>query len=104
MVAPETSSEPFQALRALAEVNETELPSLEREGGELKVLARQTMAEIDRLAPQSNELARKVREMEAHIDSYTRAEIKSVYSAARDAERTRRPECDRSRPAYVEWT
>jgi len=86
MQASEASSEAYRSLRALAEANEIELPSLEREGMELKVLARQTMAEIDRLAPQSNELARKVREMEAHIESYTRTEIRSLYAAARDAE------------------
>jgi two-component system, NarL family, sensor histidine kinase DegS len=44
------------------------------------------MVEIDRLTPQNNEMGRKVRDMESHIESYTRAEIKSVYSAARDAE------------------
>ncbi len=58
----------------------------ERERTELVMLIKQIHDEIDRLAPVANETTRRVREVDAHLESYARGDIRDAYVAAQDSQ------------------
>ena len=70
----------------LASICRQEAAKLQAEIVEMEILIRQTAAELERLEPRVSETTRKLREVEAHFDNYTRAELKEVYGAAQEAQ------------------
>lgn len=57
-----------------------------RQLNELQLLLRQTTTELDRLSPRNSDAAQRLRDMEAHLESYTRGDIKDVYAAAQESQ------------------
>lgn len=53
---------------------------------ELALLIKQAVAEIDRLTQRNREVSSQVRQLEANIESFSRAEIKQLYSVHQEAQ------------------
>ncbi|MBI2941290.1 MAG: sensor histidine kinase [Chloroflexi bacterium] len=81
-----TQSRTAEALRALAGDFPREHEQQGRELAEIALLIKQTTAEIDRLTPQRQEAARRLREMETALDHYSRADIRRIYTEAQEAQ------------------
>ncbi len=64
----------------------SEIQELERGQGELEILIRQTHSELERLSPQEAGAQRRLREVEANLQAYGPAELRSAYSTARELE------------------
>ncbi|MCL5264768.1 MAG: histidine kinase [Chloroflexi bacterium] len=63
-----------------------ELQRVRRETGEIEVLLKQTSSEVEHLSSRATETARKLREMEKAVDTYSRAQIRDSFAAAQEAE------------------
>jgi two-component system sensor histidine kinase DegS len=70
----------------LAEEAEKERAQVESEAREIDVLVKQTTGEIDRLNQRQNEMAQRLRQVEANLEAYPREEIKAAYAASQDAQ------------------
>ncbi len=70
----------------LAEEAEKERAQVESEAREIDVLVKQTTSEIDRLQQRQNEMAQRLRQVEANLEAYPREEIKATYAASQDAQ------------------
>ena len=74
------------ALEELVEEGKKEYDQSQKELKEIDVLIRQTTSEVDKLVQRNAQVATKVRQMEANINTYPRADIKEMYSAAQDTQ------------------
>lgn len=73
-------------LEELVEESKQEYEQAQKELKEIDVLIRQTTGEVEKLAQRNARVATRVRQMEANLNSYPRADIKELYSAAQDTQ------------------
>jgi two-component system sensor histidine kinase DegS len=73
-------------LDELMAVVRQELEQLTREMDEIKLLVRSTNSELDGAKARQAQMAARVREMEARLETFARQEIRSTYLAAGEAE------------------
>ena len=59
---------------------------IQRELKEIDVLIRQTTVEVEALAQRNTQFANRVHQMELHLDTYPRDDIKEIYTAAHEAQ------------------
>jgi len=71
-----------EQLRILIQESQKEYDQLQRELREIDVLIRQSSTEVEKLAQRNNQIGNRVRQMELHLDTYPRDDIKELYSAA----------------------
>ncbi len=81
---PENSLAP--RLREWVSETEKEAEQLDVEVREIVILVKQTSSEIDRLQIRQHESAGRMREVEANIESLSRADVKAAYAASQDAQ------------------
>lgn len=79
-------AESLRALAELARSGHEELDRTRRELAEINVLIKQTTSEIERVSSRTTDATNKLREAETAVDNYTRAEIRDIYAAAKEAE------------------
>ncbi len=77
---------PLPRLRELASESEKEIEQLDVEMREIDILVKQTGSEIERLQQRQNEMNTRLREVDANLEAFPRAEIKATYTAAQDAQ------------------
>jgi two-component system sensor histidine kinase DegS len=77
--APQTLEEFLEQLNEEYGQTQTELK-------EIDVLIKQSSDEVDKLAQRNAQIANKLRQVEANIDTYPRHDIKSIYTAAQEAQ------------------
>lgn len=70
----------------MAEDAEKERTQIENEAREIEILIKQTNGEIDKLQQRQTDMASRVRQLEANLDSYPREEIKHTYAGVHDAQ------------------
>jgi two-component system sensor histidine kinase DegS len=70
----------------MAEEAEQERVQLESEAREIDILIKQTAGEIDKLQQRQSEIATRLRQLDANLESYPREEIKNAYLNAQDAQ------------------
>lgn len=70
----------------MAEDAEKERAQLESEAREIDILVKQTAGEIDKLQQRQSEVAARLRQLDANLESYSREDIKSTYLGAQDAQ------------------
>lgn len=73
-------------LKELANRLLDDVKALEREQSELEILIRQTHSEMERISPQEASAQRRLREVEANLQAYGPAELRSAYATARELE------------------
>ncbi|MGQ9583917.1 MAG: sensor histidine kinase [Anaerolineae bacterium] len=73
-------------LTRLIEDCQRDLEQTEKELKEMDILIRQSSAEVEKLAQRNAQFASKVRQVEMNIDTYPRADIMEIFSAAQDAQ------------------
>ncbi|MBI3914836.1 MAG: sensor histidine kinase [Chloroflexi bacterium] len=83
---PPTESNALPRLRELASESEKEREQLDVEMREIDILVKQTGGEIDRLQQRQTDSASRMRELEANLESFSRADVKSAYAAAQDSQ------------------
>jgi two-component system sensor histidine kinase DegS len=76
----------LEALKELADRLLSDIQALEREQSELEILIRQTHSEMERASPQEASAQRRLREVEANLQAYGPAELRSAYATARELE------------------
>ncbi len=76
----------LQDLKTLGDRFLSDVQALEREQGELDILIRQTHSEIERVSPQEAAAQRRLREVEANLQAFGPAELRSAYASARELE------------------
>ncbi len=74
------------SLEGLMEAVHQEYEQLVREADEIKLLVRQSAAELERANARKTQMAVRVREMEARLETFARQEIRTTYLAANEAE------------------
>jgi two-component system sensor histidine kinase DegS len=77
--APQTLEEFLEYLGGEYEQVQTELR-------EMNVLIKQSSDEVDKLAQRNAQIANKLRQVEANIDTYPRHDIKNIYTAAQESQ------------------
>lgn len=70
----------------IASDSRSELEATSQSLQEIALLINQTTAEVDRLSQRELQLANRVREMDANLESYPRTDIRDVFRAAHDVE------------------
>jgi two-component system sensor histidine kinase DegS len=70
----------------MAEEAEKERAQLESEAREIDILIKQTAGEIDKLQQRQNDIASRLRQLDANLDAYSREDIKNAYLSAQDAQ------------------
>lgn len=68
-------------LGALQSTTREELEQTRQQLQEIQLLARQTASEVEQLYQRETALANRVRDMENHFESYSRADIRAFYNA-----------------------
>ena len=76
----------FANLDELMTAIQQEADQLGRETDEIKLLVRQTTTELERANQRKSQMATRVREMEARLETFARQEIRTTYLAANEAE------------------
>ncbi|MCS6909831.1 MAG: sensor histidine kinase [Anaerolineales bacterium] len=79
-------SEAPSPLETLLEEARLELESTQRELRDIKLTLHQSRAELDKLTQRNAQIAAHLRQMQANLENMPRAEIKSAYEAAQDAQ------------------
>jgi len=69
----------------LAQIGE-DYEQTQKELKEIEVLIRQSSTEVEKLAQRNAQLATKLRQMEANLDTIPRHDIKEIYTAAQEAQ------------------
>lgn len=70
----------------IAEEAEKERAQLESEAREIDVLIKQTTGEIDKLQQRQSDIAMRLRQLDANLESYSRDDIKQAYLSAQDVQ------------------
>lgn len=70
----------------MAEEAEKERAQLEGEAREIDILIKQTTGEIDKLQQRQTDVASRLRQLDANLESYSREDIKNAYLNAQDAQ------------------
>jgi two-component system sensor histidine kinase DegS len=70
----------------MADAAEKERAQLESEAREIDILIKQTTGEIDKLQQRQSDVAARLRQLDANLESYPREEIKNAYLGAQDAQ------------------
>ena len=70
----------------LADEAEKERAQLESEAREIDILLKQTAGEIDKLQQRQSDVAARLRQLDANLESYPREEIKNAYLNAQDTQ------------------
>ncbi|MCX7839518.1 MAG: sensor histidine kinase [Anaerolineae bacterium] len=70
----------------IAEEAEKERAQLESEAREIDVLIKQTTGEIDKLQQRQSDIALRLRQLDANLESYSREDIKQAYLSAQDVQ------------------
>ena len=70
----------------MADAAEKERAQLEGEAREIDVLVKQTTGEIDKLQQRQSDIASRLRQLDANLESYSREDIKNAYLNAQDAQ------------------
>lgn len=78
--APETE-EFSQHLSTLEQHTRQELDQSQQQSQEIRLLLGQTSTEVEKLGQREVALANRVRDMEVNLDSYSRADIRTLYNA-----------------------
>ncbi len=86
MPESDAHSAPIDQLSAMLEEFQREKAATLEQRKEIGVLVRQTVAEIDRLAQVNREIPAQIRQLEANLEAFPRAEIQRIHSAAREAQ------------------
>lgn len=73
-------------IAALLHDSQREYDQIQKELKEIDVLIRQSTTEVEKLAQRNAQYANRVRQMEMHLDTYPRPDIKEVYTAAHEAQ------------------
>lgn len=73
-------------LHELAGEAEKECAQLDIEMHEIEILLKQTTTEIEKLQQRQTESIGRLRQVEANLEAYSRADIKSAYAGAQDAQ------------------
>ena len=81
---PSESSAP--RLSELAAESKSEREQLEVESREIDILVKQTSNEIDKLQIRQTDAAARIRQVEANLESFPRADIKTAYATSQDAQ------------------
>jgi len=74
------------SLEGLMEAVHQEYEQLVREADEIKLLIRQSAAELERANARKTQMVGRVREMEARLETFARQEIRTTYLAANEAD------------------
>jgi two-component system sensor histidine kinase DegS len=82
----ETALSGAEQLQVLLQESNKEYEDIQQELKEIDVLIRQTTAEVEKLAQRNTQIASRVRQMEMHLDTYPREDIKEIYEAAHEAQ------------------
>jgi two-component system sensor histidine kinase DegS len=85
---PSDDSAPARAehLAALIRDSQQEYEQMLKELKEIDVLIRQSATEVEKLAHRNAQFASRVRQMEMHLDTYPRPDIRETYTAAHEAQ------------------
>lgn len=75
-----------EAFTDLVQTSRQEFEETKSDLDEVNLLIRQTEAEIERLTQRSNQAYSKLREIEASLDNYSRADIRAAYTAASEGQ------------------
>jgi two-component system sensor histidine kinase DegS len=75
-----------EQLSILIQESQKEYDQIQRELREIDILIRQSSTEVEKLAQRNNQIGNRVRQMELHLDTYPRDDIKELYSAAGEAQ------------------
>ncbi len=78
-IAPQTLEEFLERL-------DEEYKQVQTELREMDVLIKQSSDEVDKLAQRNAQIANKLRQVEANIDTYPRHDIKNIYTAAQESQ------------------
>jgi two-component system sensor histidine kinase DegS len=70
----------------MAEDAEKERAQLEGEAREIDILIKQTAGEIDKLQQRQGDIASRLRQLDANLESFSRDDIKNAYLSAQDAQ------------------
>ncbi len=73
-------------LREMASEAEKESEQLEIEMREIEILLKQTATEIEKLQQRQTDASARLRQIEANIEAYSPADIKTAYAGAQDAQ------------------
>lgn len=84
MFNPQATGDPTTA--TVMERYLREYDRVQTEEREIDILIRQMRGEVERSTQRLNQALQQVREMEAHLDNYSRQDIGSIYQAAHEAE------------------
>ncbi len=70
----------------LVQESRQQVKILQRELSEIKVLVKQCSSEVENLGGRATEASKKLRELEANMDQFSRQEIRSAFTSAQEAE------------------
>lgn len=73
-------------LRSLAGEVQQDLDPRELELREIGMLVKQTAAEIERLIPQRNDAAKRIRDVEMNVERFSRSDIAQAYASSNEAQ------------------
>ena len=86
MSSEETALTGAEQLKILIQESQKEYDQIQRELREIDVLIRQSSTEVEKLAQRNNQIGNRVRQMELHLDTYPREDIKELYSDSGEAQ------------------
>jgi two-component system sensor histidine kinase DegS len=75
-----------ERLAVVLRESQQEYEQIQKELKEIDVLIRQSTTEVEKLAQRNTQYASRVRQMEMHLDTYPRPDIKEIYTAAHEAQ------------------
>lgn len=78
---PPQTDEFSEHLRTLEQQTRQELEQSQQQSQEIRLLLGQTTTEMEKLSQREITLANRVRDMEVNLDSYSRADIRTLYNA-----------------------
>ena len=70
----------------MADEAEKERAQLESEAREIDILVKQTTGEIEKLQQRQGDIAGRLRQLDANLESYSREDIKNAYLSSQDAQ------------------
>jgi two-component system, NarL family, sensor histidine kinase DegS len=73
-------------LQMLVQESHREYDQIQKEMKEIDVLVRQSTAEIEKLAQRNTQIANRLRQMEPHLETMPRQDLKDAYAAAHEAQ------------------
>ncbi|MBI4320749.1 MAG: sensor histidine kinase [Chloroflexi bacterium] len=85
-IKQQTETDSFDRLNELNVKSHHDLDAIQRELTEISVLIKQSSMEVERLTIRGAESAKRLRDMQANIENYTRPEIQDTFTSAQEME------------------